>query len=118
MKLRHDQSVIIWEFWSEAQHVNVADGILRVAVKPHSVKTFRITAIDQRRTALVGSSFHHTMGAMEIAEWAPSGQNGLTVRVVRPSAEEGCCAFWSAQKQSLIVTPVKTGPDGVSLTIA
>jgi len=68
MNLRGNQSVIVWELWEEAQHTNAKDGVLRVAVKPHSIKTLRITPFEKGRTALVGSSFHYTMGALEITD--------------------------------------------------
>lgn len=117
MKIHPEQPVIAWELWSETQYTNIQQGILRVVVKPHSVKTIRITPIRKDRTALVGTSFHITMGALEVTDVAPSGRSGLIARVSRPATEEGRCSFWSAQKQAVVTLPVKTGPNGADLRI-
>ena len=118
LKLHRDQPVIVWDFWTGSEHGNLADGVLRVALKPHSVKTLRLTAIDKGRTALVGSTFHMAMGAVEIIETRSSGKGVLTIRASRPGPEEGSLAFWSAEKQRVITETVKLGPSAASLTIA
>lgn len=115
--LRRDQRLIAWEFWSEAQHHDLRDGVLRAAVKPHSVKTFRITAIERDRPALIGSSFHITMGGVELKdlEWDAAG--ALHIQFWRPGAEEGKYSFWSAKEQKVISLPVKAGPSGIEVTV-
>ena len=57
--------MVAWELWGENEDTDIKQGFPHVVVKPHSVKTLRITPIQRDRTTLVGSSFHLTMGAME-----------------------------------------------------
>jgi hypothetical protein len=118
MGLQRDQLVIAWEFWEQAQHTDLADGMLRVVVKPHSVKTFRLTPIERDRPALVGSSFHITMGGVEVKGLTSAPQGNLRMHVWRPGMEDGKCSFWSAKDQKVIVLPVKAGPQGVDLTVS
>ncbi len=117
MGISADQHVIAWELWSETEHTNLKDGILRVAVKPHSVKTLRITPLENGRSTIVGSSFHITMGAVEIQDISYGKNGSVQVRLSRPAPESGQCAFWSAAKRAVITVPVETGPKGVTLNM-
>jgi hypothetical protein len=112
-----DQKVIVWELWGESEHTNITDGIIRVAVKPHSVKTLRITSVDKGKSALVGSSFHITMGAVEIQEASYGKKGSVQVKLSRPVPEGGVCAFWSAAKGAVVTVPVQVGPKGITLTM-
>jgi hypothetical protein len=118
MKVPLDQAVVVWELWSEKEHTNIGDGLLRVAVKPHSVKTLRITPVRKDRATLVGSSFHITMGAVEVADLTHGSDGGLRLRVSRPADEQGVCAFWSPKQRAVTCIPVKTGPEGVELQVS
>jgi hypothetical protein len=118
MGLRGDQILIAWEFWDEIQHLDIADGVLLAVVKPHSVKTFRITAIEKDRPALVASSFHFTMGGVEVKELISARQGVLRAHVWRPEPEEGKCSFWSAKDQKVITVPVKAGPQGTEVKVS
>lgn len=117
MGIPRDQAVIVWELWGEEQHQNLENGLLRVAVKPHSVKTLRITPIEKGRSALVGSSFHVTMGAVEIQDVSYEKNGSVRVLISRPAPETGHCAFWSASKGAVISMPVSSGPAGVTLKV-
>jgi hypothetical protein len=117
MGIRRGQQVIAWELWSGTEHTNLEDGILRVVVKPHSVKTLRITPIEKNRSALVGSSFHITMGAVEVRDISYSKSGSVHVHFFRPTRETGHCCFWSAAKHAVISIPVEAGPAGVELKV-
>ena len=117
MGIRGAQAVIAWELWSGTEHTNIEDGILRVVVKPHSVKTLRITPIEKGRTALVGTSFHITMGAVEVRDISIEKNGSLNLHLFRPALETGTCAFWSAHKQVVISMSVEAGPAGVRLRV-
>ncbi len=108
MGIRGVQQVVVWEFWSGTQHTNLEHGILRVVVKPHSVKTFRITAIEKERSALVGTSFHITMGAVEVEDLSHGKGASVHVKIVRPSPENGQCAFWSASASCGCLDTIKS----------
>ena len=115
--LKKDQQVIAWEFWEQSQDWHVTDGVLRVGVKPHSVKTFRLTPIDKNAPALVGTSFHLTMGGVEVKDVSYVSGASVRVHLWRPGAEDGQCSFWSAKHQKVIVVPVKAGPHGTDVTM-
>jgi Melibiase len=115
--IRRGQAVVAWELWSGTPHKNIDDDLVRVVVKPHSVKTLRITPIAKDQTALVGSSFHITMGAVEIREVSVEKKGRLNIELFRPAPETGACAFWSAGRQRVIEMPVEAGPAGTKLTI-
>lgn len=117
MKIRPGATVIAWEFWSRTQHNAVEDGLLRVVVKPHSIKTLRLTVIQPDQPALVGTGFHLVMGAVEVPEHAREG-NTLRTRITRPAKEKGVCAFWSAREQRVVTVPVEAGPAGAELKIS
>ena len=117
MGIGRGQRVIAWELWSGREHTNLEDGLLRVAVKPHSVKTLRITPIERSRPALVGSSFHITMGAVEVRDISYGKDGSVHVQLFRAAPENGTCSFWSADKQAVISMPVEAGPAGVELRV-
>jgi hypothetical protein len=117
MGFRSDEFVVAWEFWSEQEHTNINDGLLRVVVKPHSVKTLRLTSLQKDRATLVGTSFHIAMGAVEVSN-VTSERGELSVRVSRPATEQGVCAFWSPKQQAVIKISVRPGPQGVDLKVA
>jgi hypothetical protein len=117
MGIRPDQFVMAWEFWSEHEHTNLEGGLLRVVVKPHSVKTLRLTAVQKDRAVLVGTSFHITMGAMEVRDAVSLPGGRLSLRVSRPKPEQGVCAFWSPERQAVIRIPVKADPQGVDFQV-
>ena len=117
MGLQRNQPVIAWEFWSETEHLGIDDGVLRAVVKPHSVKTFRITPVEKNLSALVGSSFHITMEGVEIKNLVSSARGPLRVQVSRPAPEEGKCCFWSAKEQKVITIPLQTGPQSREITV-
>jgi hypothetical protein len=118
MKVPQGQLLVAWELWSEKEHTNIEDGLLQVVVKPHSVKTLRITPIQKDQATLVGSSFHITMGAVEVANLTHESDGGLRLRVSRPGSEQGVCAFWSPKARAVISIPVNTGPEGVELQVS
>ena len=117
MGIPRDQPVVAWEIWSEKEHTNIKEGLLHVVVKPHSVKTLRITPLQRDRATLVGSSFHLTMGAMEISSLRYDADGSLRIQVSRPGNEQGVCAFWSPREGAVISLPVQTGPEGVELRV-
>jgi hypothetical protein len=81
------------------------------------VKTFRITPIEKERSALVGTSFHITMGAVEVEDLSYGKGASVHVKIVRPSPENGQCAFWSAARRAVVSVPLKAGPAGASLAV-
>lgn len=111
------QPVVAWEFWSGQHHTNIRNGLLRVVVKPHSIKTFRLTPVRKDRSVLVGTSFHIIMGAVEVDDAELRADGVLSLRVLRPAEEQGVCAFWSAKQQAVIQRAVKTGAEGVRLNV-
>jgi hypothetical protein len=113
-----DLFVVAWELWSGQEHTNIKDGVLRVVVKPHSVKTLRLTSVQKSRATLVGSSFHITMGALEVSQVTSEPGGGLSVKVSRPATEQGVCAFWSPKQQAVIQVAVKAEPQGVDVKVA
>jgi hypothetical protein len=117
MGIGRDQKVIAWELWSGTEHTNLEDGLLRVVVKPHSVKTLRITPIENNRSALVGSSFHITMGAVEVRDVSYEKTGSVHVHFFRPTPEAGSCSFWSAAKNAVISRHVEAGPVGIELKV-
>ncbi len=117
MGINREQRVIAWELWEQKQHQTIQEGVLRIAVKPHSIKTLRFTAIDEHRSALVGSSFHITMGAVEIVDVSTAGSTGIAVRIARPAPEEGECCFWSAREQAVKTIGLKVGPHPIQLRV-
>ncbi|MCC7497124.1 MAG: alpha-galactosidase [Bryobacterales bacterium] len=117
MKIPRGATLAAWEFWSRTRHEDVKDDILRVAVKPHSIKTFRLTPVRPDQPTLVGTSFHIVMGAMEVAEHARDA-GALRLRITRPGSEKGVCAFWSPKQNGIVTLPVEAGPEGAILTIS
>lgn len=117
MRIPRGAAVIAWEFWSRARHEQVKDDILRVVVKPHSVKTFRLTLVQPDRPALVGTSFHIIMGAVEVAEHSRAAGR-LRLRISRPTAEKGLCAVWNPKQNNVVTVPVEASPQGAVLTIS
>lgn len=112
------QTVVAWEFWSEREHKNICSGILRVAVKPHSLQTLRITAVDRNKASLVGTSFHITMGATEVRNVSHGDGGSIQLEVFRAAAETGTCAFWSPKRQTVVSLPVQADPAGVILNMS
>jgi alpha-galactosidase len=74
----------LFEFW-EREYIGLQEGSLHLPVPPHGCRLLRLTP-DLGRPQVVGSTFHITQGAEEIAdeEW-----DGSTLRVhMRPVAKQ------------------------------
>ncbi len=117
MNIPRGANVIAWEFWSRTRHENLQDDILRVVVKPHAIKTFRLTIVQPDQPALVGTSFHIAMGAVEVSEHTRKSDK-LHIRITRPGNEKGLCATWSPQQKKVVTCPIEATPQGVTLTIS
>jgi alpha-galactosidase len=74
----------VFEFW-EREYIGVGEGEVSLPVPPHGCRLLRLTP-DLGRPQVIGSTFHITQGAAEIAgeEW-----DGSTLRVhLRPVAKQ------------------------------
>lgn len=118
MGISQGQRVVAWELWSEREYTNLRSGILQAVVKPHSLQTLRITAVDQEKASLVGTSFHITMGATEIRNVSYGNNGSIQLEVFRPAPETGTCAFWSPRQQAVVIVPAAAGPRGVRLKMS
>ncbi len=102
----------VFEFW-ESEYIGLREGSLQLPVPPHGSRLLRLTA-DLGRPQVIGSTFHITQGAAEIAgeEW-----DGSTLRVhLRAVAkQDGELFVWRPDGVQTVRIEGLTGPWTIEL---
>lgn len=104
----------LYEFWSGKVLNSIKNGALYASVPPHDVRTYRLTVLKTGISQLIGSTFHLSMGLLEIASMTHANK-GLRVTVVRPRTEKGVCHFYHAGTTTAV--EITAGPEGTEIRI-
>lgn len=111
MGLDEEKEYFVWEMWEEKAIGWLDKRGLVLSIAPHTVKTLRITPVEREKPVLVGSTFHLSMGAIEVCAYEEKNSS-LTLTVERPGEEEGRLVFWSPREKGIIEKVVHAGPTG------